>query len=71
MPAAAVECYSGYDYPQRPVAFVWLGERLEVTQIDAERRTPEGKGFWVRTRDGQVFDLFYRALYDQWDINPI
>jgi hypothetical protein len=71
MPGGTVECYSGNEYAQRPVAFVWQGVRLEVARIDAEQRTPEGKGFRVRTPVGQVFDLFYRAMYDQWDIRPV
>jgi hypothetical protein len=70
LPEGTVECYSGYEYAQRPRAFVWQGERFEVAQIDAEWRTPEGKSFRVRAPDGQVFDLFYRAMYDQWDIHP-
>lgn len=71
MAQVVVECHSGYEYAQRPAAFIWLDQRCEVAQVDAEWRTPDGKGFRVRTREGQLFDLFYRALYDQWDIIPV
>ena len=65
-----VECHSGYEYPERPVALHWQGERLEIKHVDGEWCTPEGKKFRVRTKDGQVFDLSYRALYDEWRIEP-
>ena len=65
-----VECHSGYAYAERPVALRWLDERLEIEQVEAEWRIPGGKRFRVRVRDGQVFELFYEELYDEWRVNP-
>ncbi len=69
-PAERVECHSGYEYAERPVAIHWEGGRLEIEEIDAQWRIPGGKRFRVRTRDGRLFDLFYGELYDEWRINP-
>jgi hypothetical protein len=66
-----VECHSGYTYAERPTAIHWQGERLEIEQVEAEWRISGGRRFRVRTRDGQVFELFYGELYDEWRINPI
>jgi hypothetical protein len=71
MPTSAVECYSGNQYPERPVAFQWQGDRLEVERVEAEWRIPDGKRFRVRTEGGQLFDLFYREMYDEWQITPL
>jgi len=66
-----VECHSGFEYAERPVALHWEGERLEITAIESQWRIPGGKGFRVRTRDERRFELFYGELYDEWRINPI
>ncbi len=65
-----VECHSGYEYAERPVAIHWEGQRLEVERVEAEWRVSGGKQFRVRTRDGRRFDLFYEELDDEWRINP-
>ena len=67
--SALVECHSGLEYAERPTALWWQGERLEVEAVEAEWRTPEGKTFRVRTIDGQVFELLYVELYDEWRIH--
>jgi hypothetical protein len=64
-----VECHSGYEYPDHPVALHWQGCRLEIEEIEAQWRLPEGKRFRVRTRDGQVFELFYHQVNDEWSID--
>jgi hypothetical protein len=66
-----VECHSGYDYAEKPVAIHWAGERLEITSIVAQWRIPGGKCFRVQTRNEQTFELFYGELYDEWRINPV
>ncbi|HEX9011957.1 MAG TPA: hypothetical protein VF813_00520 [Anaerolineaceae bacterium] len=66
-----MECRSGYEYAERPVALHWEGRRLEIERIEAEWRLPGGKRFRVRTRDGHLFDLFYEELADGWRINPL
>ncbi len=61
-----VECFSGHTYAQRPVAFVWQGQRYEVTEVEAEWNSPEGKRFRVRTPDELRFDLLYLISEDEW-----
>jgi hypothetical protein len=65
-----VECYSGYEYAERPLALRWEGRRLEIEQVEAQWRIPGGKRFRVRTQDGRSFELFYGELYDEWRVNP-
>jgi hypothetical protein len=66
-----VECHSGYEYAERPTALRWEGERLEVEEIIDRWRIPGAHCFRVRTSDGQVFELFYGELYDEWRVNKI
>jgi hypothetical protein len=64
-----VECYSGLEYAERPTALWWKGQRLEVEEVEAQWRISGGKKFRVRTPDGQVFELLYVELYDEWRIH--
>lgn len=64
-----VECHSGYEYAERPLAIHWEGERLEIEAIEERWRIPGGKCFRVRVRDGRRFELFYGELYDEWRVN--
>ena len=66
-----VECHSGYAYAERPVALQWEGQRLEITEVEAEWRIPGGRCFRVHVQDDRRFELFYGELYDEWRINPI
>jgi hypothetical protein len=66
-----VECHSGFEYAERPVAFEWEGERLGVKQIENQWRIPGGKCFRVLAEDGRKFELFYGELYDEWRIHPV
>ena len=66
--AARVECFSGHIYAQRPVAFVWQDERLEVSEVEAEWHTAAGKRFWVLTTVGERFELDYLTAEDEWSI---
>jgi len=52
-----VECHSGYEYPQRPMAISWNGMQHQVKLIIAEWRTPEGRFFRVESMDGNLFEL--------------
>lgn len=70
-PRDLVECHSGFEYAERPVAVHWEGQRLEIDAIQAQWRIPGGKCFRVHTQGGQVFELFYGELYDEWRINPV
>ncbi|MBM3120607.1 MAG: hypothetical protein FJZ97_00295 [Chloroflexi bacterium] len=69
MPSELVECHSGYTYGERPIALHWQGERLLVEEIEARWRIPGGTCFRVRTQGGQVFELFYGQLYDEWRVH--
>ena len=66
-----VECYSGSEYAERPIALRWEDQRLEIAEIEAQWRIPGGKCFRVRTRDNRRFELFYGELYDEWRINEV
>jgi hypothetical protein len=65
-----VEVYSGQRNPERPVAFEWDGQRLEVKQIIADSRQPDGWRFTVLTHDGRIFELFFKDADDEWIISP-
>jgi len=71
-----VECRSDSQYAERPLALHWQGERLEVLEILARRRTPQGQ--WFRVRAGRprqqaelIFDLQYDDTADAWQISPL
>ena len=66
-----VECYSGLEYAERPTALHWKGERLEVEAVEAQWRISGGKKFRVRTTDGQMFELLYVELYDEWRVHQL
>jgi len=63
-----VECYSGNEYADRPMAFHWDAMRLEIDNIEGQWRVPGEKCFRVRTRDGRRFMLKYVELSDEWQI---
>ena len=71
MTGELVECHSGYTYAERPVAFDWDGERLEIVEVEARWRAPEGRCFRVRVEDGREFELIYGELKDEWRISII
>jgi hypothetical protein len=66
-----VECHAGHAYAQRPTAFWWEGERLEVEAIEAEWRSPEAKHFRVKILNGAIFELIYQQASDHWRIEQI
>ncbi len=67
----SVECRSDSAYGERPQAFNWQGQRLEVTGISLRWRSPEGKGFRVNTVHGRTFDLFYNEALDGWTLREL
>jgi hypothetical protein len=69
-PDAIVECYAGYRDTERPRAFLWEGERVEVMEVERQWRTPAGPVFRVRTGDGRHFTLAYDEAADTWDVQP-
>jgi hypothetical protein len=64
-----VECHSDFEYAEKPVALTWKDQRLEISEIVERWRIPGAKCFRVRTTDGQIFELFYGELYDEWRIH--
>jgi hypothetical protein len=64
-----VECHSEFEYAEKPVALTWKTQRLEITEIVDRWRIPGAKCYRVRTTDGQIFELFYGELYDEWRIH--
>jgi len=68
MSSETVECYSGQTYPERPRAFQWEGERLEISEIQSRWRTPQSTHFQIRTEDGRIFELIYHESKDLWTI---
>jgi hypothetical protein len=75
-----VECRSDSQYAERPLALHWQGERLEIGEILARWRTPQGRWFRVRagslgaqvtpSSEDMVFDLCYDESSDAWRITP-
>jgi hypothetical protein len=63
-----VECRSETEYAGRPTAYTVEGERLEITRLLAEWRTPQGKCFRVQAQNGQVFELCYSEVDDAWSL---
>lgn len=66
-----VECRSDSEYAERPLSLIWEGRRYEIAEILARWRGPGEKGFRVKTTDGQAFELTYREIADEWQIQPI
>jgi len=66
-----VECRSDSEYAERPLSLLWEGRRFEIAEILARWRGPGEKGFRVKTADGQAFELTYREIADEWQIQPI
>jgi hypothetical protein len=73
----SVECISSSAYAGRPIAIHWQGQRLIITEILSQGRTPEAKWFRVRTTGGQTFELSTAVIAsgdpskDEWKINQI
>jgi hypothetical protein len=66
-----VECYSGSQYAERPLALWWQGQRLSVAAVLAQWRSPTGAGFRVQTESGSIFDVLYDELKDEWSVHPL
>jgi hypothetical protein len=66
-----VECHSGYAYAERPVAFYWGDQRIEVKSIAACWHTPVGRIFRVCTLDERLFEIVYLEIDDEWKIKEV
>jgi hypothetical protein len=67
----AVACLSGVEYADRPLSLAWEGQRLEVAEILARWRAPGEIGFRVQTADRRIFELTYREIPDEWEIQSL
>jgi hypothetical protein len=66
-----VECYSGFEYSQRPIAFWWEGKRILITKIITEWLAPDEHCFRVQTQENLPFELFYGNHNNEWRIMPL
>jgi hypothetical protein len=65
---SAVQCYSGALYAERPKAFQYADELLEVAEVERSWRDPAGIYFIVQAPDGRRFRLAYREQADRWSV---
>lgn len=63
-----VECRSDYEYAQRPVAFYWQGQRLEIDEVLSQAVSPSGYTFRVQSKEHGIFELDYDINADQWSV---
>ena len=66
-----VEYRSDSTFAERPLSITWMGCQHEVAEIFARWRGPDEKGFRVKTTDGQAFEITYREIPDEWEVQPI
>jgi hypothetical protein len=66
-----VECHSGFTYADKPIALTWASQRLEITAITAQWRSPQARHFRVRTSNGQEFELSYREADNEWQVSQL
>lgn len=69
--ADLVECRSDFEYAQRPVAFYWKGQRLEVIDLLSQIQTPAGYAFRVRSEELGIFELNYDLITDLWSVQQL
>jgi hypothetical protein len=66
-----VRCYAGASYPERPVAFEWEGDWLDVCEVLWQARTPEGLVFDVCAEDGKQYRLVWKEVKDEWTVQTV
>ena len=66
-----VECRSDSMFAERPLSVTWEGHKYEVAEIIARWRGPDEMGFRVKTTNGYAFELTYREIPDEWNVQPI
>jgi hypothetical protein len=66
-----VTCYSGARYAERPVAFQYAGERLQVSAVVRTWREPAALFFLVQTSDGRRFRLAYEEEAGRWCVDQL
>ncbi len=68
MAADRVEIRSDHDYIGRPLAFYWQDERLEVSEVLTNLRTPYGYKITVRNNQAGIFELVYDFRTGEWSV---
>ncbi len=71
MASARVECRSDHNYTGRPLAFYWRDQRLDVTEVLVQYRTPAGLSYQVQTDGSGIFKLDYDTTTDEWSVQPL
>jgi hypothetical protein len=66
-----VICRSDHAYIGDPLAFYWQDQRLEVSEVLLQNRTPTGYTFRVRTVESGIFELRYDLDTDQWSVEQL
>ena len=66
-----VKCYSGQNYAERPISFIFEDREYKVAGIEKEWRGVDGKNFLVRTEDNKLFRLCYNESQDQWSLTEV
>ena len=66
-----VECVSSTRYGDRPTAIVFNQERMLVSQIFKQWRSPDGIHFQVQTTNDLAFELIYEEPTDEWRYKTI
>ena len=64
-----VECYAGYRYPKRPLAFQIRGRNYKVEKMMDRWYGEETHYFKVLAQDQRVYLLCYRPGQDAWTLS--
>ena len=64
-----VECYAGYRYPERPLAFQIKGRNYKVEKMMDRWYGEEAHYFKVLADDQRVYLLCYRPGQDAWTLS--
>ncbi len=63
-----VECHSGYEYAEHPIAFRVEDVRHNVARIVKEWNDPNGKHFLVEDTGGDIYQLDYWNEKSEWQV---
>lgn len=63
-----VECLASQRYPEKPLRLFLDSISHSVSRVRSEARTPLGYRFEVEDQYGEVFQLFYEELHDEWTV---
>ncbi len=71
MSTVAVKALASASEADRPLAFVYAGQRYRVAQVIRRDRTPQHLVFIVRCSTGAAFRLTYHLSSADWQIYPL